>query len=389
MRSRCLWRRAADALFLSLCVLLASGDRAHARDPISLHDQLHQIVAQAKQGGTAAERTAAVRRLACTTEDVALWTVLEVSAHDPDDEVRRRAVESLTCGLFSRLYAARALGRALSREPSERVRRAIIETLGTIPHEASLETLRSAADGDPSPQLRALARRALGARAPQVPLEPTVPGITVPRGDGPEDGVALDEPILLTLDEPMNPLTLGPGSVRLYGPDGGRVSALVRVDRREGRWVRLRPPRALVANATYTVVVEPTVEDTYGHAIDVRLTVQVQTEGLSWLRVEMAHGGGWRLTPKGTLSLQFNHPLDLATVDAANVQVWVEGDGTPMPGRRWLSRDQRILFFKPATPFPVGRTVRLMVTTELRDTRGVPLELPFEGRWLCQADGTR
>ena len=327
------------------------------------------------------EKQKALRFLACAADEVMVGAVTDALLRDPSEEVRRAAAAALDCTLLSRLKGLPDLATALASDRADLVRLAAARALKGIGHRAALEALERALRDDPTPEVRRDAARYADELRRALEQAPRVSALSAPGRPDPPVGFPIDETILLAFDVPVNPLTLLPGTVSLSDPAGNRIPALVRPDLLRGLRLTLTPATTLAPNTPYTVEVSPAVEDARGEPLPAPIRFTFLTEVRPWLKVTAIRAARAEIPPDYVISVRFNRPVDPTTVTSDSFRVTIQETGELHGGTIRLSRDRRVIFFTPSRPFPLRRTVSLILIPDLADTGGNPLEKPFTTAW--------
>ena len=331
------------------------------------------------------EKQKALRLLACAADEVMVGAVTETLLRDPSDDVRRAAAAALDCTLLSRLKGLPDLASSLASDRADLVRVEAARILKGTEHGAALEALERAARDEPTPGLRRDAARFADELRQALEQAPQVSALSAPGRPDPPTGFPIDETIILVFNAPVNPLTLRPGTITLSDPDGNRVPVLVRPDLLRGLRVTLTPTTPLAPNTSHTVTVDQAIQDARGEPLPAPLRFTFLTEVRPWLKVTAVRTAQAEVPPEFVISVRFNRPVDPNTVTPESFRVTIQETGELHGGAIQLSRDRRVIFFRPSHPFPARQTVRLTLTPELADTTGNPLEKPFTTAWPVRA----
>jgi hypothetical protein len=377
-------RLALPRVALAVAVSLAAALPAPAQQED--HQRKLRAALEAVRGDAPLEeKQKALRLLACAADEVMVGAVTDVLLRDPSEEVRRAAAAALDCTLLSRLKGLPDLATALASDRADLVRLAAARALKGSEHRATLETLERALRDDPTPEVRRDAARYADELRRALERAPRVSALSAPGRPDPPVGFPIDETILLAFDVPVNPLTLLPGTVSLSDPAGNRIPALVRPDLLRGLRLTLTPATTLAPNTPHTVEVSPAVEDARGEPLPAPIRFTFLTEVRPWLKVTAIRAARAEIPPDYVISVRFNRPVDPTTVTSDSFRVTIQETGDLHGGTTRLSRDRRVIFFTPSRPFPLRRTVSLILTPDLADTGGNPLEKPFTTAWPVRA----
>jgi len=378
-------RLALPRLALAAALSLAAALPAPAPAQDDQHRKLRTALEVVRGESPLAEKQKALRLLACGADEVMVGAVTDALLRDVSEEVRTAAAAALGCTLLSRLKGLPDLASALASDRADLVRLEVARTLKGIEHRAALEALERSVRDDPAPEIRRDAARYADELRRALERAPQVSALSAPGRPDPPVGFPIDETIVLAFDFPVNPLTLLPGTVSLSDPEGSRVPVLVRPDLLRGLRLTLTPATTLAPNTLYTVVVDPAVEDARGEPLPAPIQFIFLTEVRPWLKVTAIRTSRAEIPPDYVVSVRFNRPVNPATVTTDSFRVTIQETGELHGGTIRLSRDGRVIFFTPARPFPLRRTVSLALTPGLADTAGNPLEKPFTTAWPVRA----
>ncbi|MGH8566428.1 MAG: Ig-like domain-containing protein [Gammaproteobacteria bacterium] len=190
-------------------------------------------------------------------------------------------------------------------------------------------------------------------------------------------GVKLDRGVVLYVSEPLDAATV-PGALHV-SQNGVLVGGTTTVPG-DGRTVRFVPSSPWAPDALIQVFLDGTARDRSGNAFSsyqgsFRTLADTSTTPPFVVRTNLDSGVG--LPRNGVIEIEFNEPLDPATVDAGVVTLQENSTGSVLSTAVSLVRAGRVIRIVPASVLAAEEFYILSLSTAVRDLDGEALPFGF------------